>query len=297
METGNCKRQKKKHLQGELSQSQINQRIKNINLTKRLISYERYINAVPKHQRSQKLKNDWHPETPRVDKYLSLSQWNKEMKKWRKQIHAWGNMPEEIHRHICSLSCLEKNYFLSKLKLPELSQVEINLLKKKNEKFADIILKNVLLIANKSNPNFGTNSNVLDKPFFFLPQNFSGVILNNDFTIIKHNCLEKSLLSLKDQYSKKYAHLFDKYYGMYLLKETNLDNHNNETGPKDIIIHLKRGKHGMDNSFHENRGLIEKYIKQKKEEAYIHLCFSSINEKQDYEAKNKRGSKTGRKRF
>ncbi|EAA18214.1 hypothetical protein [Plasmodium yoelii yoelii] len=221
----------------ELKQSQINQRLKNINLTKRLISYERYIKAIPKNKRNPNLKNDWHPETPRINKQLSVSQWNKEIKKWRKQIHAWGNMPEYVYKHICNLSIVDRNKYLSELKLLELSQVDINNLKKKNEQCSEIIMNNILLIPEQNNnTNSCAKNEIIEKPFFFLPQNFSGTILNDQLIIIKQKYLETSLYSLRQKYTPKYAHLFDAYNSLYLMERDPNLNCKNETKEQQTII-------------------------------------------------------------
>ncbi|VTZ69815.1 histone RNA hairpin-binding protein, putative [Plasmodium chabaudi chabaudi] len=234
----------------ELKQSQINQRLKNINLTKRLISYERYIKAIPKNKRNPNLKNDWHPETPRINKQLSVSQWNKEMKKWRKQIHAWGNMPEYVYKHICNLSFADRNKYLSELKLLELSQVEINNLKKKNEQCSEIIVNNILLIPEQNNnTNICANSGIIEKPFFFLPQNFSGTILNDQLIIIKQNYLEKCLYSLQQKYTPKYAHLFDAYNSFYIMaRDPNLNCKKEKKEQKTITVKLNK----KFNSCYEN---------------------------------------------
>ncbi|GAB66878.1 hypothetical protein PCYB_102280 [Plasmodium cynomolgi strain B] len=246
-------RNKSRGLKNELSQAQINQRIKNINLTKRLISYERYINAIPKEERRKDMKNDWHPETPRINRNLSLSQWNKEMKKWRKQVHAWGNMSEEVHKYICNLPALEKYNYLSKLKLPELSQVEIANLKKKNEEIANRTLKDVVRTGDDLHDegDYGgdggghpqTHDHILDKPLFFLPHNFSGTILNNKFVVIKRDALEDSLQSLRRNYEGKYRPLYEKYCALYLTPIDGDSNQEEQSHTGDIAVFAKGEKH------------------------------------------------------
>ncbi|CRH00474.1 histone RNA hairpin-binding protein, putative [Plasmodium relictum] len=282
----NFQRSKCHYRNNELSETQINQRLKNINLTKRLISYERYINAIPKNERSNDLKNDWHPETPRVNKHLSLSQWNKEVQKWRKQIHAWGNMSEEVHKYICSLSAAEKYNYLSNLKLPELSQREIKNLKKKNEEISDMTLKNILWISDKKNPDVCADNIIIDKPLFFLPQNFNGTILNNEFIIIKQNYLEKSLFSLKDEYNENYKYLFEKYYRLYfLMRDYNLNIEKSKVETNEIIIVSKKKDHSENNN---NINEINEYMKNQKIEATKYLYCSNMNTKNKYEKKKKK---------
>ncbi|SBS94131.1 histone RNA hairpin-binding protein, putative [Plasmodium malariae] len=287
----NFQRNKYKNVNNQLSKAQINQRLKNISLTKRLISYERYINAVPKKERSENLKNDWHPETPRIDKKLSLSQWNKEMKKWRKQVHAWGNISDEVHRYICSLSTSEKNDYLSKLKLPELSQIEINNLKKRNEELSDKTLKNILLISENTNNYNEHNNKIIDIPILFLPQNFSGTIINNEFIIIRQDYLEKSLISLKDYYTKKYEHLFEKYYCLYLMpNDYNLRNgKESKIGENDIVIYLTKKKQVQSNYPLNKKDQIIEYIRNQKIEASKYLHFSDVTIKNNYEKQKKKG--------
>ncbi|EUD68311.1 hypothetical protein C922_01331 [Plasmodium inui San Antonio 1] len=252
-EKANFQRNKSRGLKNELSQAQINQRIKNINLTKRLLSYERYINAVPKEERREDMKNDWHPETPRINRNLSLSQWNKEMKKWRKQVHAWGNMSEEVYKYICNLLASERCNYLSKLKLPELSQVEIANLKKKNEEIANRTLKNVVRAGDDLDQegDYGGDGGgghprppgrILDKPLFFLPHNFSGTILNNEFVVIKRDALEESLQSLRTNYQGKYRPLYEKYCALYLTPIGDDSNHGEQSQTSDIAVFAKGEK-------------------------------------------------------
>ncbi|CRG92960.1 histone RNA hairpin-binding protein, putative [Plasmodium gallinaceum] len=282
----NFQRNKHPFNNNELNEAQINQRLKNINLTKRLISYERYISAIPKNERSNDLKNGWHPETPRINKHLSLSQWNKEVKKWRKQVHAWGNISEEVHKYICSLSSSEKYNYLSNLKLPELSQSEIKNLKKKNEEISDIALRNILFISDKKNPDNCVDNIIIDKPLFFLPQNFNGTILNNEFIIIKQNYLEKSLFSLKNEYDENYEYLFEKYYRLYfLMKDFNLNNENREIKTNDIIVISKKKEQSKNNN---NINAVNEYMENQKIEASKYLYCSSMNTEKKNEKKKRR---------
>ncbi|VWU51720.1 histone RNA hairpin-binding protein, putative [Hepatocystis sp. ex Piliocolobus tephrosceles] len=275
----------------ELNESQINQRVKNINLTKRLISYEKYINAISKDKRCTELKNSWHPETPRVNKSISLSQWNKELQKWRKQIHAWNNLPDDVYNYICSLPSIEQNNYLSKLKLPELTNVEINNLKKKNEQISEKVLKDVLLLSNKSSNNkqYPNNEVVIDKPLLFLPQKYSGTILNDEFVIVKQDNLEKLFSLLKNEYNKNNEYLFNKYYQLYFMtNNVNLNNEQKKTNTIDIVISLKKQtqKVTSDNVIYKDH--MSEYIKKQKIEAskYLH-CFNG-KEKNKYH----RGRKT-----
>ncbi|OTN66000.1 Uncharacterized protein PKNOH_S100048800 [Plasmodium knowlesi] len=265
-------KKKSQKWKNDLSEAQMNQRIKNISLTKRLISYERYINAIPKEERREDMKNDWHPETPRIKKNVSLSQWNREMKKWRKQIHAWGNMSEGMHEYICNLPPSEKYNYLSKLKLPELSPGEIAILRKRNEQIATRALKNIVQGDNVHNNNVDNNNvdnnnvdsnnigndynddngdgeghrgsfhHILDKPLLFLPHNFSGTILNNKFVVIKQDALENSLQSLRKNYEEKYRPLYEKYRALYLAPSSVDNNRKEQSQTGDITVLATRAK-------------------------------------------------------
>ncbi|ANQ08797.1 Uncharacterized protein PCOAH_00029730 [Plasmodium coatneyi] len=250
---------KSQGLKNKLSQAQINQRIKNINLTKRLISYERYINAIPKEERRKDMKNDWHPETPRINRNLSLSQWNGEMKKWRKQVHAWGNMSEEVHKYICNLPASEKYNYLSKLKLPELSQVEIAKLRRKNEEIANRMLEDIVRVRDDHDGEGHPQppGHIIDRPLFFLPHNFSGTILNNKFVLIKRGALEDSLQSMRRNYEGKYHPLYEKYCALYLTPVGGDSNQDEQSQTGDITVFDRGAKNilaaNMMNTYMENQ--------------------------------------------
>lgn len=284
-EKGNFMKKTYKNNNIQLSENQINQRIKNVNLTKRLICYERYLKAIPKIERRNDLKNSWHPETPRYNKQISLSQWNKELKKWRKQIHAWGNISEEDHRYICKLSYTDKYKYLCNLKMPELSNLEIKNMKKENEEISHDILKHILLIQNKHNNPFDENDKIMYQPIFFLPENFSGTVVHNEFVIIKEQNMEKYLTLLKDKYKDKYNYCFKKYYELYLLNKDsdnkNVENSKNtipKNGKNHIVIYL--GKETKPLNYKNKEA---QYEQKEKMEAYNFLCGST----KKYENHNK----------
>ncbi|CAA9988649.1 conserved Plasmodium protein, unknown function [Plasmodium knowlesi strain H] len=318
-------KKKSQNRKNDLSEAQMNQRIKNISLTKRLISYERYINAIPKEERREDMKNDWHPETPRIKKNVSLSQWNKEMKKWRKQVHAWGNMSEGMHKYICNLPPSEKYNYLSKLKLPELSPGEIAILRKRNEQIATRALRNIVQGDNVDNNNVDKNNvdnnnigndynddnsnvdisnvdinnvdnnnvdnnnigndynddngdgeghrgsfhHILDKPLLFLPHNFSGTILNNEFVVIKQEALENSLQSLRKNYEEKYRPLYEKYRALYLSPSSVDNNRKEQSQTGDITVLATRAKGVSANDE------IKAYM-QNREKAKVSQCLCPV---------------------
>lgn len=300
----------------ELSDLQKNQRLKSVNLTKRLLSYEKYIRAVPKNERTTNLKESWHPETPRINKNFSISQWNKEMQKWRKQIHAWGNLSDETFQYICSLPFEEKNAYLSNLKLVELSKTEIKQLKKKNEELCHILLKEILVLSNLNDSyvsehkerkpirgekiddykngdsgctNFqGTTSRsaVINKPLLFLPKCFSGDIIDGgECIIVRHNLFADFLLHLKEEYKDNYKFLFIDFCQLYMnMKDCDINEKDQEPQENnDIIVYLKRGE---NNPQRDQSDEVTNYFQNQKKEALLYMKHSVNN--CDYKKKTKR---------
>lgn len=295
----------------ELSQAQINQRLKNINLTKRLVSYEKYINAVPKIERVANLRTTWHPETPRFNKNVSLSQWNKTVQQWRKQIHAWGNLREDILQYICSLSSEEKLHYLSNLKLPELSKKEIKNFEKKCGEISNYTMKSILLLSDQidmiSNPiqnksktsTFNMKNNnctdIIERPFLFFPKNFNGKILNSKFIIIKQIDFARSICSIMNNYKKRHKPLYETFNNLYMGAEDTTSSHEeNENKTNDIIIHLNIRNSIYDikdkNGMHKTSSDISVYFENQKKKASEYLHGSNIS------IKNK-SKKNTRKRF
>lgn len=295
----------------ELSELQINQRLKSLSLTKRLISYEKYIRAVPKNERITDLKNSWHPETPRLNKRSSVSQWNKEMQKWRKQIHAWGNLSEETFNYICSLPFKEKNIYLSNLKLPELSKKEIKQLKKKNEELSDVMLENLLVLPKKKDLHFSkredriddnkceinndintkneyfenkNNSDnlVVNKPLVFLPKHFNGNVIDVKCIIINHDVFKDSLLRLKGEYKEYHKSLFGDFCRLYM-DINDCSANENSSQVKSDIFHLKKGEIPSEK---DKSNVINNYFKNQKKEASLYLNCSI--KKYNNEKKKKR---------
>lgn len=292
----------------EISALQKNQRLKSVNLTKRLISYEKYISAVPKNERTASLKDSWHPETPRLNKNFSVSQWNKEVQKWRKQIHAWGNLSDETFQHICSLPFEEKNAYLSNLKLAELSKSEIKRLKEENEELCHIFLKKILVLSNiddsqvseheerksikekgihdSENANIKcenfqgekkSQSAVINKPLLFLPKCFSGDIIDGgECIIVRHNLFADFLVRLKEEYQDNYKSLFIDFCRLYMdtkdcdINEKDREPHENN----DITVSLKRGENSPKADESKD---VTNYFQNQKKEALLYIKNSVKN--------------------
>merc|ERR1712154_55766 len=83
-------------------------RFKQIQLGKKLDGYKKYISLIPKHERIPNV----HPVTPTKVDILALSKRNfdKNVKKWKKDIHLWDsiNSASEIPHHLLTKNMLNK---------------------------------------------------------------------------------------------------------------------------------------------------------------------------------------------
>eukprot|EP01125_Pyxidicula_operculata_P012728 TRINITY_DN4194_c2_g1_i2.p1 TRINITY_DN4194_c2_g1~~TRINITY_DN4194_c2_g1_i2.p1 ORF type:complete len:172 (+),score=25.72 TRINITY_DN4194_c2_g1_i2:188-703(+) len=68
----------------ETDAHRIDQRMKQINLGKNTVGYQRYITLVPRNTRKAQ-----HPKTPDVTKLCSKRSWDGQVRKWRRELHEW----------------------------------------------------------------------------------------------------------------------------------------------------------------------------------------------------------------
>ncbi|XP_057337476.1 histone RNA hairpin-binding protein [Microplitis mediator] len=80
---------KKKKIEYETEPGIIARRQKEIDYGKNTIGYDRYLQAVPKHERTKE-----HPKTPPKYAKYSRRAWDGMMRLWRKQLHKWDPSEE-----------------------------------------------------------------------------------------------------------------------------------------------------------------------------------------------------------
>eukprot|EP00667_Euglena_gracilis_P004491 EG_transcript_4513 len=76
----------------ETDQHKIQQRQKQIGFGKSTKGYETYARLVVKHLRE--IDNDYHPVTPRADQKCSKRSWDGQLKRWRRLLHRWDDVPQ-----------------------------------------------------------------------------------------------------------------------------------------------------------------------------------------------------------
>ncbi|KAF7459108.1 RNA binding protein [Cryptosporidium felis] len=138
----------------ELTQNidnRVSQRLKQINIAKNSIGYERYTTAVQKHERRRELNLSWHPSTPDPSANVSRSCFSGRLRQWKLRLHLWGNLEEEEFRYLINNNLkIPGNYDREKenttnINFPNLKISPIKPL------FKDIILRSIRLDKSRLN--------------------------------------------------------------------------------------------------------------------------------------------------
>lgn len=88
--------------QRNLSENQIAQRLKQIDLGYRTLGYQRYIKCIHTQDRNRQWRNTWHPTTPDPrDGNYSQRAFQGCIRSWRKSLHRWTNMDDETYEYLC----------------------------------------------------------------------------------------------------------------------------------------------------------------------------------------------------
>ncbi|KAJ1614392.1 SLBP-like protein [Cryptosporidium canis] len=77
-----------------IEERRISQRLKQINIAKNSIGYQRYTTAVRKNERKRELNLSWHPSTPDPYSNTSKSCFSGRLKEWKLRLHLWGNLDD-----------------------------------------------------------------------------------------------------------------------------------------------------------------------------------------------------------
>ncbi|KAH8582519.1 SLBP family of RNA binding [Cryptosporidium sp. chipmunk genotype I] len=72
----------------------ISQRLKQINIAKNSVGYQRYTTAVKKNERKKELSLTWHPSTPDPYSNASKSCFSGRLREWKLRLHLWGNLDD-----------------------------------------------------------------------------------------------------------------------------------------------------------------------------------------------------------
>lgn len=101
-----------------LSEHQIVQRQKQVDLGKQSREYWLYAQCVPKHQRAPELDNSWHPNTPNIRACCSSRAFQGLIRCWRRRLHLWGNLSPVVYDEMLRTSAyIPPKRVQSKLKL------------------------------------------------------------------------------------------------------------------------------------------------------------------------------------
>lgn len=84
----------------KIEERRISQRLKQINIAKNSIGYQRYTTAVKKNERKRELNFTWHPSTPDPYSNTSKSCFSGRLKEWKLRLHLWGNLDDLSYDYI-----------------------------------------------------------------------------------------------------------------------------------------------------------------------------------------------------
>lgn len=87
-------------LTSEIEERRISQRLKQINIAKNSVGYQRYTTAVRKNERKRELSLSWHPSTPDPYSNTSKSCFSGRLKEWKLRLHLWGNLDDLTFKYI-----------------------------------------------------------------------------------------------------------------------------------------------------------------------------------------------------
>lgn len=210
----------------EIEERRISQRLKQINLAKNSVGYQRYTTAVRKNERKRELNLSWHPSTPDPYSNTSKSCFSGRLKEWKLRLHLWGNLDDLAFKYI-----IENNLKFPPRTIPNLDKTRIieGVLDHDNANAKDSLLKFIkfsdLTISPISCPEKGsfTINNKSDKHQLLCA--LSSQI--NSIELSKEILLPKLIDCKKGHFITKYVTLFipDNYRGIQVWKSSNFIRH------------------------------------------------------------------------
>ncbi|KAL3127081.1 SLBP-like protein [Cryptosporidium hominis] len=230
-------------LLSKIEERRISQRLKQINIAKNSVGYQRYTTAVRKNERKRELSFTWHPSTPDPYSNTSKSCFSGRLKEWKLRLHLWGNLDDLEY----------SNLIQNNLKFPP--GADSNPFSKVN--YFENILDNRNDNTNESSLKFIRFSELRISPISLSGQNSliktsrgericKSDSLVNSIKLSRKILLPKVMDCEKSHEIMKYITLFipDNYKGILIWKSTNFIRH------CDIILtankhRLKILKHGL----------------------------------------------------